>query len=239
MSKEQRLKISMAHIGMKASDEAKVKMSLAKKGKPSWNKGKDCPWAGDNGFKKGVSSWNKGVPMSEDARKKLSESKKGKTSPRKGAILSEETRKKISLSRKGIPSVNKGKPMSDEQKLKISYALRGKTQNEEAREKNRKSQYRNHFKNIPDYVPDKWLDRRKKLIKSNGGIHSELEWENLKSKHNNQCVNPSCGKKEPEIKLTRDHIIPVSYGGRDDILNIQPLCKSCNSKKHTLTIKYQ
>ena len=51
-------------------------------------------------------------------------------------------------------------------------------------------------------------------------------------------ICPSCKKSEPEIKLTRDHILPLSMGGTDNIENIQPLCKKCNSKKHTRIIKY-
>lgn len=49
----------------------------------------------------------------------------------KGKTVSEETRKKISESRKGKPSPNKGKPMSDVQKQKLSIAKKGKHQSPE------------------------------------------------------------------------------------------------------------
>ena len=61
------------------------------------------------------------------------------------------------------------------------------------------------------------------------GTHSRKEWENLKEKYKYTC--PSCLKSEPEIKLTIDHIIPLSKKGSNFIKNIQPLCRSCNSKK--------
>lgn len=52
-------------------------------------------------------------------------------------------------------------------------------------------------------------------------------------------ICPVCGKKEPEITLSEDHIIPLYWGGTDYINNIQSLCRSCNSKKHTKIIFYE
>lgn len=83
-----------------------------------------------------------------------------------------------------------------------------------------------------------WISNKRNREKRNAeGSHTFGEWELLKKQYNYIC--PCCGRKEPEIQLTQDHIIPLSRGGSDNIENIQPLCRKCNSKKHTKIIKYE
>lgn len=57
----------------------------------------------------------------------------------------------------------------------------------------------------------------------------------FESKYNYSCLR--CNKKD--IELTIDHIIPLSKGGSNNIDNIQPLCRSCNSLKGTKVIDYR
>jgi len=122
-------------------------------------------------------------------------------------------KEKSFFSRKGLPSPRKGVKLSDEQKQKMSDVKKGKRPN--------------------NYIDGK--SRRMRMYFADGS-HTIGEWENLKVQYNFFC--PSCKRREPEIKLTQDHIIPLSKGGSDNIENIQPLCISCNSKKHTKIIRY-
>jgi len=143
-----------------------------------------------------------------------------------------------------------GRKVTDEHKKKISKALKGnikikgknshlwkggkvmwkrttasyiKTYNQMWTEKNR------GYKN--------YLNLHRAQIKRNiEGSHTFEQWQDLKKKHNYMCLR--CKKREPEITLSQDHIIPITKNGTDYIKNIQPLCRSCNSKKHTKIVKY-
>ena len=84
-----------------------------------------------------------------------------------------------------------------------------------------------------------YLRTRRRLLKKRHaeGSYTLDEWERLKNQYDNTC--PSCFRKEPDIKLEADHVVPISCGGTNFIENIQPLCRSCNARKHTKTHKYE
>lgn len=77
-------------------------------------------------------------------------------------------------------------------------------------------------------------ENRRCRILENGGFHTNGEWEFLKAQYNFSCAH--CQVQEPFVRLQRDHIIPVSKGGSNNIENIQPLCKTCNLRKGAKTI---
>ena len=69
------------------------------------------------------------------------------------------------------------------------------------------------------------------------GDFTASDWAELKAFYKYTCL--CCQRGEPEIKLTPDHVIPLVLGGSHSKDNIQPLCKSCNSRKHTKTTDYR
>lgn len=68
-----------------------------------------------------------------------------------------------------------------------------------------------------------------------GGTFTPQEWEMLLDQYDYTCLR--CGRND--VKLTADHVIPLSKGGTNYISNIQPLCKSCNSYKGVNVTDYR
>ena len=92
------------------------------------------------------------------------------------------------------------------------------------------------YKEHPDWVREKHHKRRAKK-KGNGGRFTAKEWRACKEFYGYTCLH--CGRKEPEIQLTPDHVIALESGGRNSIDNIQPLCLSCNCSKKANHIDYR
>lgn len=88
-------------------------------------------------------------------------------------------------------------------------------------------------KEHPEVGRAKSQKRRARLL-GNGGTFTAEEWIGICNEYDNKCL--CCGE---QVKLTVDHVIPISVGGSNDISNIQPLCKPCNSRKGTQTIDYR
>jgi len=76
--------------------------------------------------------------------------------------------------------------------------------------------------------------RRASKRNSLGNI-TRKEWKLLLEKYDYKCL--CCGRSD--VNLQMDHVVPLFSGGEHRIENIQPLCKSCNCKKHVKTIDYR
>lgn len=59
----------------------------------------------------------------------------------------------------------------------------------------------------------------------------------LRALYGRTCL--ACGRREPHIRLTVDHVIPLSWGGTNALDNLQPLCSECNLDKGAQTIDYR
>lgn len=94
--------------------------------------------------------------------------------------------------------------------------------------------HRKWKRNHPEKISQYNRNRRASRKGSEGNISAD-EWNNVVSRYGNKCL--CCGATN--IKLTLDHVIPLSTGGTHTIDNVQPLCTSCNSRKRDRQIDYR
>lgn len=111
------------------------------------------------------------------------------------------------------------------------YRRRGYSKNRDAELENN----RLWVKSNPDKA--RALSSKKRARKeSASGFWTDSHWKELLSFYSPDGKCLCCRKRVP---LTVDHVIPIVKGGSNSPGNLQPLCRSCNSRKNTNTIDYR
>src|SRR5258708_4126256 len=100
----------------------------------------------------------------------------------------------------------------------------------------RKSRRKLNTERFKSYDIAAMARRKARKLQASGSFTSK-QWRDLKAQYDYTCL--CCGKREPDIKLSADHVIPLAKGGSNDIENIQPLCISCNSTKYLDSTDYR
>ena len=98
------------------------------------------------------------------------------------------------------------------------------------------------FYKIFKVIEDKYENYRERSVSERTVIRNKanrfISRKNIRNivfkKHGRKCL--CCGAK---TGLSIDHVIPISIGGKDELSNLQPLCKSCNSSKGTKKTDYR
>jgi len=87
---------------------------------------------------------------------------------------------------------------------------------------------------VPNDITSKILDiaetKARFKIMSKEGVDNFI-----KEQYSLDLLYECVGCREFHIKITKDHIYPLSKGGVDHHLNMQPMCKCCNQKKSNIT----
>lgn len=174
----------------------------------------------------------KGSHLTIEHKNKISKSTKGRISPNKGKKYSDELKKKLSIAHTGLFSYGIKNMIAHNKTFEARKAMSKRFKGKKGKDSNAYKHGLSADKEYRNWQKNQWHHRNRNAI----GEHTFNEWELLKIQYGFTC--PNCKRKEPEIKLSLDHIIPLSKGGSNFIENIQPLCKNCNCKKHTKTIRY-
>ena len=156
-----------------------------------------------------------------DYRKKNPEKFKEYESNRNKEVVNENNRKRLAIPANKIKKLIQNNAWRDKNREHVNL-----TENIR-RHKFRAANREKHNNKV--------YERRDKVKQS--GNFSLKDWLEIKNKYENKCL--CCGKKEGDIKLSMDHVIPISKDGKNIAENIQPLCVGCNSKKGVKVIDYR
>lgn len=77
-------------------------------------------------------------------------------------------------------------------------------------------------------------EKRRALKYANTPIEemlTEIQWHDILDEYHHRCAY--CGKKLD--KLTIDHVVPLSRGGKHSVSNVVPACRHCNNVKYAKT----
>ena len=109
-----------------------------------------------------------------------------------------------------------------EKRRQFSASERGKANNEKYRQTRRgKATERKKSANY-----------RARLHDAEGVVTAE-DWLEILEQHNHRCYY--CHKRT--LRMTLDHVIPLSKGGRNSPENVVPACHRCNCKKRDKLIR--
>ena len=142
-----------------------------------------------------------GCPVSEETRKRLSESHKGKQTWCKGRHPSEETRKKMSKAQKGRKHTEESKKKISESRKGEKHWLYGKHPSEETIKKlseARKGE-KNHF-----YGKHHTQESKEKMSES---LKGRKQSEETKLKRNEKLRNGKCSKPVLQINKNTNEVI--------------------------------
>jgi 5-methylcytosine-specific restriction endonuclease McrA len=139
-------------------------------------------------------------------------------------------------------SARRGKPVQNSGKFKMGNkspkAMLGKRHSNEFKERmSLQMRGANHPLWKGGIPPAEHLRQRRERERQAPGHHTTVDWQELKTHYAFTCLR--CKKQEPEIRLSKDHVVPLILGGSNDISNIQPLCRRCNSVKNRRTMDFR
>lgn len=92
---------------------------------------------------------------------------------------------------------------------------------------------REYRKKNPEKRAAQSINRRARKFNNPGYVEvTEKDWRDILRIHRHACVY--CGRDD--VPLERDHVIPLSRGGRHAPSNLAPACEFCNSSKNNLFV---